>query len=193
MELCRGRERMPQKSVTAWLGWCSGMCGKPPLLCLVSRVTLQHTTSRKKVWHITASVNCSAWDHERHKIRVNQVQEMFAASPFWSRISITLWSESTSELNQPSYCCLSAKLVPTFADRWCHVVTVADPYGCILGFLDRSGYFVFQVAPQFYSRGWVAPVPDRPLLRKSGNAGHRARTSGSVARNSDHYTTESHI
>jgi hypothetical protein len=28
-----------------------------------------------------------------------------------------------------------------FADRRCHVVSVTDPYLCILGFLDRSRYF----------------------------------------------------
>jgi CBS-domain-containing membrane protein len=28
------------------------------------------------------------------------------------------------------------KLMPTFADRGCHVVSVTDPYGRILGFLD---------------------------------------------------------
>jgi hypothetical protein len=27
------------------------------------------------------------------------------------------------------------------ADRGCHVVSVTDPYGRILGFLDRSRYF----------------------------------------------------
>jgi CBS-domain-containing membrane protein len=48
---------------------------------------------------------------------------------------------------------LSAKLIPTFADRGGHVVSVTDPYGRILGFLDRSCYFFFQVAPQLYSRG----------------------------------------
>jgi hypothetical protein len=37
----------------------------------------------------------------------------------------------------------------------------------------------------------VDPVPDPLLLRKSGRAGNRTRTSASVARNSDHYTTES--
>jgi hypothetical protein len=35
-----------------------------------------------------------------------------------------------------------------------------------------------------YSRGWVDPVPDPLLLRKSSSAGNRTRTSGSVARNS---------
>jgi hypothetical protein len=33
----------------------------------------------------------------------------------------------------------------------------------------------FQVAPQLYSRGWVDPVPDPLLLRKSGSAGNLTR------------------
>jgi hypothetical protein len=78
---------------------------------------------------------------------------------------------------------LSAKVVTTFEVRGCHVVNVTDPYGRILGFLDRSHYFFFQVANQLYSRGWVDPL----LLRKSGSSGNQTRTSGSVARwNSDH-------
>jgi hypothetical protein len=48
---------------------------------------------------------------------------------------------------------LSAKLVLTFADRGCRVVSVTEPYGSIFGFLDRRRYFFFQVAPQLYSRG----------------------------------------
>jgi hypothetical protein len=36
----------------------------------------------------------------------------------------------------------------------------------------------------------VDPVSDPLLLRKSGSAGYRTWTSGSVAKNSDHYTTE---
>jgi CBS-domain-containing membrane protein len=36
---------------------------------------------------------------------------------------------------------LSAKWLPTFADKGCHVVSVTDPYGRILGFLERSRYF----------------------------------------------------
>jgi hypothetical protein len=60
-----------------------------------------------------------------------------------------------------------------------------DPYGCILGFIDRSSYFFFKVAPQLYSRGRVDPVPDPLLSGKSGRAGNLTRTSGSVARNFD--------
>jgi hypothetical protein len=85
---------------------------------------------------------------------------------------------------------LSAKLVSTFADRGCRVVSATDPHNRILGFLDRSRYYFFQVAPQLYSRGWMDPVRDPLLLRKPGSAGNRTRTSGSVARNSDHQTTE---
>jgi hypothetical protein len=40
-----------------------------------------------------------------------------------------------------------------FADRGCHVVSVTDPYGRILGFLDRSPLLHYQVAPQLYLRG----------------------------------------
>jgi hypothetical protein len=79
-----------------------------------------------------------------------------------------------------------AKLVPTFADKGPHVVRVEDPYGRILGFLDRSRYDFFQAAPRLYSRGWVDPVPDPMLLRESGSAENRTRISGSVTRNSDH-------
>jgi hypothetical protein len=43
------------------------------------------------------------------------------------------------------------KLVPTSVDRECHVVSVVDPYGHVLGFLDRGRYFFFQAAPQLYS------------------------------------------
>jgi uncharacterized protein YcbK (DUF882 family) len=34
----------------------------------------------------------------------------------------------------------------------------------------------------------VDPAPDPLLFRKSGSTGNRTRTSGSVARNSDHQT-----
>jgi hypothetical protein len=61
----------------------------------------------------------------------------------------TPWLQSASELYLPSDR-LSAKVVPTFADRRCHVVIATDLYCRILGFLDRSRYFFFQAAPQLY-------------------------------------------
>jgi hypothetical protein len=56
-----------------------------------------------------------------------------------------------SELYRPSDRRLPAKLVPTFADTGCRVVSATDPYGHILDFLDRNRYFFFQAAPQLYS------------------------------------------
>jgi hypothetical protein len=49
--------------------------------------------------------------------------------------------QTASELYRPSDLRLSPKVVPTFADRGCQVVSMTDPYGRILGFLDRSRYF----------------------------------------------------
>jgi hypothetical protein len=95
-------------------------------------------------------------------------------------------AEKKNEIYRPSDRHLSAKLMPTFADRGCRVVRATDPYGRILGFLDRNRYFFFQVAPQLYSRGWVDPVLVPLLFRKSGSASNRTLTSGSVARNCDH-------
>jgi hypothetical protein len=70
---------------------------------------------------------------------------------------------------------MSAKLVSTFADKGCHVVSATDPHGRILGFLGRSRYYFFQVAPELYSRGWVVPVPDPLLFRKPDSSGNRTR------------------
>jgi hypothetical protein len=61
------------------------------------------------------------------------------------------------------------------------MVSATDLHGRILGFLDRSRYYFFQIAPHLYSRGWVDPVLDPLLLRKSGSAENRTRTFGSVA------------
>jgi hypothetical protein len=58
-------------------------------------------------------------------------------------IQKTPWSESASELKRPRDHRLPANLVPTFADTRCYVVSVTNPYGRNLGFLDRSRYFFF--------------------------------------------------
>jgi hypothetical protein len=78
-------------------------------------------------------------------------------------------------LYTPSDRLVSAKLVQTFASREYCVVSTTVPYGRIFGFLDWSPYFFFEAAPQLYSRGWVHPVPDPLLLRKSGSTGNRTR------------------
>jgi hypothetical protein len=58
------------------------------------------------------------------------------------RDSFTLWPKSASELYGPNDRRLLAKLVPLFANRRCHVVSVTDPYGRILDFLDRSMFYI---------------------------------------------------
>jgi hypothetical protein len=95
----------------------------------------------------------------------------------------TPWPDSASELYRRSDRRLSAKLVPTFADRRS---ALTAPYGRILGFLDRNRYFFFQVDPQLYSQAWKDPVLDPLLFRECGSAGNRTWTSGFVARNSGH-------
>jgi hypothetical protein len=45
--------------------------------------------------------------------------------------------ESSSELYRPRDRRLSAELVSTSAYKGCHVVSVTDPYGLILDFLNR--------------------------------------------------------
>jgi hypothetical protein len=52
------------------------------------------------------------------------------------------------------------------------MVSTMDAHGRILGFLDWSRYFFFQIASQLYS---VDPIPDPLLLRKSGSDGNRTK------------------
>jgi hypothetical protein len=49
----------------------------------------------------------------------------------------TPWPESATELYRHNDNRLLAKLVPTFADGGCHLVSVTDSYVRILGFLDQ--------------------------------------------------------
>jgi hypothetical protein len=65
---------------------------------------------------------------------------ILTSTVFWdiTHVKTTPWSESARKLYRPRDRRLSAKLVTTFADRGCHVVSMTDPYGNILGFLDRS-------------------------------------------------------
>jgi hypothetical protein len=83
---------------------------------------------------------------------------------------LTPWPESASELYRPSDRRLSATLVPTFVDRGCHVVSVADPYGRNIGFLARKTRYlddVFRYARNilhYFSESLVAPAIERGPL-----------------------------
>jgi hypothetical protein len=61
---------------------------------------------------------------------------------------VALVHERTISTERPP---LVAEVSTNFlTDSGCHVVSVTDPFGRILGCLDRSHYFFFQVAPQLY-------------------------------------------
>jgi hypothetical protein len=70
-------------------------------------------------------------------------------------------------------------LVGEVSGIFCGLGCPTGPYGRILDFLDRSRYYLFQIAPQ-------DTVPDPVRLRKFFSAGTRTLPSGSVARNSEH-------
>jgi hypothetical protein len=110
-----------------------------------------------------------------HSVRNKVTSQHFSKiASYKMTVFFTYWYQGVpcglSWLYWPSNLRLSAKLVPAFADRGCYMISTMDHYGRILGFLDRSCYLFFQVAPQLYTRGWVDPVPDPLLLRKSGSA-----------------------
>jgi hypothetical protein len=74
------------------------------------------------------------------------------------------WPESARELYRASDLWLSAKLVPTSADRGCRVVSAT--YSLSAAFSDLytwNRYFFFHVASHLYSRGWMDLIPDTLL------------------------------
>jgi hypothetical protein len=176
---------------------CCTVCLCIPLLCLwisnsklilwksaLQKPRLAHVVSKYSLFYGTR-IFITVFTRARNPF-ISWAKWIHFTLSYLKTIKRTPWPGSASELYRPSDCRLSEKLVPTFADWGCHVVSVTDPYGRILGFIDWSRYFFFQVASQLYSRGWVDPVLDPLLLRKSGSSGNRTMTSGSVARNSDH-------
>jgi hypothetical protein len=62
--------------------------------------------------------------------------------PLLTKKGKTLRPKSASKLYRPSDRRLWVTLVPIFAVRGSHVVSMTDPYGRILYFLDRSRYFL---------------------------------------------------
>jgi hypothetical protein len=68
----------------------------------------------------------------------------------------TPWLQSASDLYRPRDRRLSVKLVSSFEDRGCSVVSTTDPNGRILCFLDRSPYLFFQVAQQKYIHTFIS-------------------------------------
>jgi hypothetical protein len=108
----------------------------------------------------------SAWNIKFNTNKKDKLElQLFRCLEFTMYI-FTLWPKFANKLYRLSDRRLSAKLVPNFVERRYRMVSATDLYCYILGVLDRSRNFFFQVAPQLYSWGWVNPVPDPLLFRK---------------------------
>jgi hypothetical protein len=92
---------------------------------------------------------------------------------FPKKLNQTPWPEPVSEVYRPSHRRLSAKLVPTFAYRGCHVVYVTNPYDRNLGFLQRNkpsrsiSVFLFCFNFQslrFQDHRYISTVSNKPLM-----------------------------
>jgi hypothetical protein len=152
---------------------------RSPLCLSRSSLTLPTTSP---VLHVTLNcLICVSWPTLSCSVRHSVTSCLFLSSfhLLSHQYKQSSWPQSVSEIFRPIYHRLSAKLVPSLANRVYLLVSATDP------FLDRSRYFFFQVSPQLYSRGWMVPVTDPLPLRKSGSAGNRTQTSESVARNRD--------
>jgi hypothetical protein len=84
-------------------------------------------------------------------------------------------TKQTSELCRLSNRRWSANLVPTFTVKGVSWLGWRITTAVNLGFMDRSRYFFFQIPSQLSSLGWVHPVPDLQLFRKSDSAGIRTQ------------------
>jgi hypothetical protein len=66
------------------------------------------------------------------KLNINETISQILRKDLRKWKKTTPLPEFVSELYRPSDRSLSEKLVPTFADRGCYVVSVTDPHGRIL-------------------------------------------------------------
>jgi hypothetical protein len=69
----------------------------------------------------------------------------------------------------------SAKLVPMFADRGCHMVSATDPCSRILAFSRPEALVFVPISSSIVFMRLSGPVPDPLLLIKSGSTGNRTR------------------
>jgi hypothetical protein len=82
------------------------------------------------------------------------------------RANYTDWTTAISRWN----------LVPTFVDRGVSCgQRGGSPTVVNLSFLDQSRQFSFKLLLIYPHKGWVGPVPESLLLRKSGSGGNRTR------------------
>jgi hypothetical protein len=99
---------------------------------------IKHNECKKKMFVITLEQTFVTVERLEHFCSSSKVpQDVGMPESRTKQSKQTPWPESASELYRPSNCRLLAKLVPAFADKGCHIVSVTDPHCRILGFLDR--------------------------------------------------------
>jgi hypothetical protein len=97
-----------------------------------------YTSVNNRVIGIRDSPTTVSFAYERKILDIHQPD----SKELWRCLKKkTPWSESASERYRPSDSRLSAKWLPTCADRRCHVVSVTDPSGRSSRFSRRSRYF----------------------------------------------------
>jgi hypothetical protein len=144
-----------------------------------------HTADRNRNAHTCKWINsfelCITWElyflkTDFHALVLQHIMDLYSLnSVAWVR-ERTIRTERGSIVGE-----VNAK----FEDRECHVISVMDPYGRILCFLDRSRYFFLSSSSSIVlTRLSSRPVTDTLLLKKCSDAGNRTRTSGFIARNS---------
>jgi hypothetical protein len=132
-------------------------------------------SSRDRSWHSSTIIEQHklylTWDSLWRTVGAEELKTCYIYFIIKLKTSVAWVRELTIPTELPSL--VGEASAKFFADRGCHVVRATDPYCRILGFLDRSRYFFLQVALQLHSRGWVDPVLDPLLLRKSGSSGNQ--------------------
>jgi hypothetical protein len=96
----------------------------------------------------------------------NMLQTKINSVALSPQANFTDWATATCRRN----------LVPNFVDREVsRGQRGGSPTVVNLSFLDRSRYFSFKQLLIYPHKGWVDPVPDTLLLRKSGSTRNRTR------------------
>jgi hypothetical protein len=128
-----------------------------PVVCYSGWLSMQYPTFQLLLHCIRPVVCYSGWLSMRYptfQLLLLPTCACGAHASVYSCKLVAFWVDTDAGVSTPTERPPPvSELVPTFADRGCHVVSATNPYGRNFGFLDRSHYFFFQVAPHLYSGG----------------------------------------
>jgi hypothetical protein len=113
-----GNRNMLEGSEVQWVDRKSIM-----YLCAWKKITNINNDWLSNVTHFITTNSAPSYYTKQSKA----ISSLHEASLKYTNKQTNYWPESASQLYQPSYCRLSAKLVPAFADIGCHMVSVRIP------------------------------------------------------------------